>query len=102
MLRREILPRPSRVAHALAGAVVLGILGASFVNHMIVRELGEPKSEVARYRAKELAKRGCGAPAEHDPWGELYRVYCGRGGVIVQSLGEDGQPLTTDDVWSNR
>jgi hypothetical protein len=102
MLRREVLSRPSRLGRLVAAAVLVGIGGAAYVNHIVVTEFGESKSEVARYRAKEIAKRGCYVGAEHDPWGEQYRVYCGRYGVVVQSLGEDGVSLTADDIWSNR
>ena len=102
MLRREVLGRPSRAGHLAAAAVMVGIAGAAAVNHIVVRELGESKATVARYRVAELAKRGCAQVAEHDPWGERYRVYCGRYGVVVQSLGEDGVSLSAEDIWSNR
>jgi hypothetical protein len=102
MLMREVLPRPSRVGHLVAAAVLLGIAGAAYVNHIIMEEFGESKSEVAKWRAREIANRGCTAESEHDPWGEPYRMYCGRFGVVVQSPGEDGAPFTSDDIWSNR
>ena len=42
------------------------------------------------------------APTEvRDPWGSTYQLSCTAKGLVVWSLGEDGQANTADDIWSN-
>ncbi len=36
-----------------------------------------------------------------DPYGNNYEMYCGLGGIVVRSIGEDARPNTPDDSWSN-
>jgi hypothetical protein len=95
MLKREVLPRPVRSAPWLIGALLAGVVGAGLVERRVSRILGESKVEVARQTVNDLATRGV------DPWGNAYRIYPGRGGVVVHSLGEDGVADTADDLWSN-
>jgi hypothetical protein len=96
MLKREVLPRPSGAAPWLIGAILVGVVGAGAVQHRVSKMFGESKYEVARHTVDDIAARGV------DPWGNAYRIYSSRGGVVVHSLGEDGVPNTVDDLWSNR
>ena len=100
MLKREVLRRPSGSAPwligTLFGALFVGGLGAWMVNQRVSKMFGESKYDVARHTVDDIAARGL------DPWGNAYRIYQGRGGVVVHSLGEDGVPNTTDDLWSNQ
>lgn len=77
----------------LIGALVVGALGAWTVERRVSNMFGESKYDVARHAVDDIASRGL------DPWGNAYRIYPGRGGVIVQSLGEDGVANTADDLW---
>ena len=99
MLKREVLRRPSRSAPWLIGALAVGsvgCLGAWAINQRVAKMFGESKYDVARHAVDDIAARGV------DPWGNAYRIYPGRDGVVVQSVGEDGTPDTSDDIWSNQ
>jgi hypothetical protein len=99
MLKREVLPRPAQTWPLLCGALVasfVGIVGAFLAERRVSKMFGESKYEVAAHAVNDIAERGV------DPWGNAYRIYPGRNGVVVHSLGEDGLPNTADDLWSNR
>ena len=100
MLKREVLRRPSNSGPWLIGALLVGVAGAGLVavaaERRVSKMFGESKYDVARHEVDDIASRGV------DPWGNPYRIYPGRDGVVVHSLGEDGVPNTTDDLWSNR
>lgn len=96
MLKREVLPRPSRAAPWLIGSVLVGVITAGAVERRVTKMFGESKVEIARRTIDDIAARGV------DPWGNAYQIHPGQNGVVVQSFGEDGVSNTADDLRSHR
>ena len=121
--RAVVRPIPRTVLRWAAGVGIAGVLVTKlFVVPWLKVEYGESLVDIGRKVVREFGAaipqwqaahpgRTCpGALGEltqytryqdtHDPWGGTLGMLCTKDGIVVYSLGEDGQLGTPDDLWS--